>query len=155
LKVWRLSKAKYAESAFEGVGAKKVGGRWNTPGQPIVYTSEHLSLAVLELLVHVIADDVPPDIVSVWAEIDDDLEIQRLEPEELPEGWRRVTGHAGLKGFGDRWQRDQSAVAIAVPSVVVPEEYNILLNPEHPEFAASVTLGEARPFSFDTRLFAG
>ena len=154
MKLWRISKNEYAETAFDGLGAKKVGGRWNNPGVPLVYTSEHLSLAALELLVHVAAEDDPPDLVAVWAELDDSVDLPRLTVDEMPQGWQRVTGHARLKEYGDRWQRAKSSLALAVPSVVVPEELNILVNPEHPDFTAKVKFGGSRPFSFDSRLFA-
>jgi RES domain-containing protein len=153
LKVWRICKRKYADSAFEGVGAKKAGGRWNSRGTAVVYTSESLALAALELLVHLNVDEEPPNLVALRAEVPDDLPMESVEIDEMPEGWRRVTGHTSLADRGDAWQAAGQSSALSVPSVVVPEERNILLNPEHPDFE-SIEIGEPRDFTFDERLFA-
>jgi RES domain-containing protein len=153
--VWRICKSQYEDSAFEGVGAKKVGGRWNSRGIRVVYTSESLALAALELLVHVHADEVPDDLIAIPAEVPDAMIYRPLDSpdQELPADWRSVTGCRELVERGDRWQKSGDSAAMLVPSVVIPEEANLVLNPDHPDFAA-VEIGEARPFSFDPRLFA-
>lgn len=153
--VWRLCNERYADSAFEGIGAKRVGGRWNSRGTPIAYTSESLALAALELLVHVRAEDVPDDLIAISARVPHKLAVEPFGPEKeiLPEGWRSVSGNAAVVAHGDRWQQSGASAALRVPSVVIPEEFNILLNPEHPDFS-SVQIEAARAFSFDPRLFA-
>lgn len=160
LTVWRLCNERYAESAFEGIGAKRVGGRWNSRGTPIGYTSESLALAALELLVHVRAEDVPDDLIAIFARVPRHLIIEPfvdeksdVQKEALPEGWRSVSGNAAVVARGDQWQQSGVSAAMQVPSVVIPEEFNVLLNPEHPDFAL-IEIGEPRPFSFDSRLFA-
>lgn len=155
LTVWRLCHERYAESAFEGIGAKRVGGRWNSRGTPIGYTSESLALAALELLVHVRAEDVPESLIAISARIPRDLisEPFGAGKETLPSGWRSVSGNTAVVAYGDHWQQLGRSAAMRVPSVVIPEESNILINPEHPEFA-SVEIGAPRRFSFDPRLFA-
>lgn len=155
LTVWRLCSERYADSAFEGIGAKRVGGRWNSRGTPVVYTSESLALAALELLVHVRAEDAPDDLIAIYARVPRALIIEPFGAEgaSLPSGWRSVSGNAQLVALGDRWQQSGEAAAMLVPSVVIPQESNILLNPEHPDFAA-VEIGAPGPFAFDPRLFA-
>ena len=153
MKIWRICKEKFLDSAFQGIGAKKVGGRWNSRGTALVYASEHLSLAALELLVHLGIDEEPPDLVALWAEVDENAIGKTYGVLELPDDWQSVTGNRTLRTLGDTWQKSAQSVALAVPSVVIPEEQNILLNPEHPDFEKSVEIGEARPFSFDGRLF--
>lgn len=119
----------------------------------MAYTSEHLSLAALELLVHLGVEEEPPGLVAIWADVDEAAIGDIFQPVDLPGDWQRVTGHRGLREIGDDWQRGFKSPALAVPSVVVPEEQNILLNPEHPEFARYITIGEVRSFTFDRRLF--
>lgn len=119
----------------------------------MVYTSEHLSLAALELLVHLGVEEEPPGLVAIWADIKEEALGQQLLPGDLPADWRRVTGHLELAQRGDDWFRSHTSPVLSVPSVVVPEERNILLNPEHPDFGALITIGEARSFTFDRRLF--
>lgn len=131
-----------------------MGGRWNSPGTAMVYTSSHLSLAALELLVHIAREDEPPDLVAVYGELDEAGIEEWLLPSQLPEGWRRVTGSPELKSFGDIWISEEKSPAIALPSVIIPEEYNLLLNPEHPEFSSVFKPLGARPFSFDSRYFS-
>lgn len=110
-------------------------------------------MAALELLVHLDVEEEPPDLVAIWAEVKDGGVGRSLKPSDLPSDWRRVTGHKALISAGDDWQRSRSSPAMAVPSVVIPEERNILLNPEHPEFSKFIRIGEIQPFSFDRRLF--
>lgn len=140
-------------SAFDGIGAKKVGGRWNSPGIPIVYCSDSLALAALESLVHFETSEAPPSMIAISAQVPENLVATPYQPVDLPEGWRRVTGHDGLINRGDRWQQSNDSAALAVPSVVIPQEFNILLNPEHPDFER-IQIGSARSFSFDRRLMA-
>ncbi len=153
MRVWRLCKRKYADSAFDGVGAKKVGGRWNSAGRAVAYASATLALAALELLVHVSTEDAPANLVAIWAEVPDDLVGEPIAVEDMPEGWRNVTGNAQVIARGDAWLDSGPSAVLVVPSVIIREEHNVLLNPEHPDFAR-VEVGDTRPFSYDSRLFA-
>jgi RES domain-containing protein len=151
--VWRICKQQYADAAFTGIGAKKVGGRWNSPGRALVYTSDSLALAALELLVHVTTRDEPPDLIAVWAEVPDESIGSIYNVDAMPQDWRSVTGNSEVVAMGDQWLQAADSVAMVVPSVVIPEAQNILLNPEHRDFS-SVEIGTDRGFSFDRRLFA-
>ena len=84
MRIWRICKETFLDSAFQGIGAKKVGGRWNSRGTALVYASEHLSLAALELLVHLSVDEEPPDLVALWAEVDEDAIGKTYGVSELP-----------------------------------------------------------------------
>lgn len=119
----------------------------------MVYTAENLSLAALELLVHLNVEEQPPDLVAIWAEVADENIDDSMEISKMPDGWQKVTGNPALRRRGDRWQKSAKSLALAVPSVVVPEERNILLNPEVPEFSTALKIGPARTFSLDRRLF--
>lgn len=138
--------------AFNGEGARRYGGRWNHPGVPAVYTAAHLSLAVLELLVHVAApEDLPADLVAVPADVPDDLRIEDVGTQELPRDWRRTPAPAALADRGTAWLRAARTAVLAVPSAVVPLETNYILNPAHPDFRR-IVVGRAQPFGLDPRL---
>lgn len=149
MRVWRITRRRHA--AFDGEGARLYGGRWNLPGRPLVYCSEHLSLAALEVLVHTDPDLLPPDLVAVPAEIPDDLTMARWRAEDLPAGWRGYPAPETLQVAGSEWWEDGDAAVLSVPSAVIPEEHNLLLHPLHPDFE-EIRVGEPRPFAFDPRL---
>lgn len=119
------------------------GGRWNPIGTPMLYTSEHLSLACLEVLVHVDKGQLPRD--YVWS---------KAELPGMPEmmGAGNMQSISACQAVGGDWIRDAKQLAVRVPSVVIPEEFNVLVNPNHNAYDALVW-SEPRPFRFDPRLF--
>lgn len=147
---WRIVKSRYVVGAFDGEGARLYGGRWNSPGTPMVYAAQHKSLAILEILVHLEKTSVMPAYSLVWASFEEDL-IEVLLLSGLPEGWREYPASGELKAIGERWVRERRSAVLAVPSVIVEEESNYLINPGHPDFAA-IQIGEPEPFEFDIRL---
>ncbi len=151
IRVWRLCKERYAATAFDGEGARRVGGRWNSRGNPVVYTSENLSLSALELLVHLDVVEAPPDFVAIPAGIPEELPVERLEADDLPDDWRRTPGHPELKRLGDTWLHSEATAVLRVPSVVIPTEANFLINPTHEAFDR-IAIDEPQPFEFDQRL---
>lgn len=149
--VWRLARAVYP--ALDGEGARRRGGRWNEPGTPAVYTSEHLSLAVLESLVHADPDLLPDDLTAFQIEVPDDLAgpaLAAFEADGVPEDWGDPDVSARL---GREWAASGGPVLV-VPSAVVPQERNVLLNPHHAR-ASEVRVAGREPFEFDARLFNG
>ena len=151
-RVWRLCKRRYAVSAFDGDGARRYGGRWNPPGLRVVYTSETISLAALEALVHVDPPEAPEDLVVICVDIPDDIGVTDLTARMLPRTWRSTPAPARLQQLGATWVRAASTAVLSVPSVVVPQERNYLLNPAHPDFAR-IQLGRPKAFSIDPRLY--
>jgi len=147
---WRIVKSKWAASAFDGEGARRSGGRWNSSGVRIVYTCATQSLAVLEVLVHLEDSSILPSYSVIRAEFGDDL-VESLEPSALPPNWADPVAPLETQRIGDEWIRQQSSVVLRVPSVIVPQEYNYLLNPQHPDFPA-IKLGAPQHFPFDSRL---
>jgi RES domain-containing protein len=143
VRVWRLARRPFA--ALDGAGARLYGGRWNWPGQAIVYVSEQLSLAVLEVIVHLelSPEDFPPDYVKIEIEIPDALELERVD----------VSPRTGrlARDIGSGWYASGRTVGLLVPSVVVAEENNLLLNPRHPQFE-QIKPSAPKPFRFDPRL---
>lgn len=150
--VWRITRRPYAERAFDGEGARLYGGRWNRPGEAVVYTSESLSLAALEYFVQLDPDTAPGDLVAVAAELPPGLEIRALDPADLPAGWRSYPAVEALQELGTAWVRAGETAALSVPSAVIPRERNLLLNPAHPALAALRAL-PPEPFSFDPRMW--
>jgi RES domain-containing protein len=149
VRVWRLCKKKHA--AFDGEGARRAGGRWNRKGTAVVYASESLALAVLELLVHVDAALLPDDLVAAASEIPDALAIARIEETSLPRGWRAHPAPQTLARLGTEWADSLESAVLSVPSALVPRERNFLLNPAHHDFR-KIQIGPAEPFRIDTRL---
>jgi RES domain-containing protein len=149
VRVWRLCKREHA--AFDGEGARLAGGRWNRRGTRLVYTSESLSLAALEILVHCDPALLPPDLVAIPADIPDSLRIERLDDASLPRDWRRSPAPDSLARIGSAWAAAAQTPVLSVPSAVVPRERNYLLNPGHPDFV-KIRKGDPQPFSLDPRL---
>ena len=150
MQVWRLCRRKY--SVFDGEGARLAGGRWNRRGTAVVYTSATLSLAVLEYFVNLPRAVAPQDLVSIAAEVPDDLPVTVVEESGLPRGWRRYPAPEALAEIGSRWAQQRATPVLAVPSAVVPREWNYLLNPGHPLFAR-IQIGKPEPVNLDPRMW--
>lgn len=150
--VWRLCRKKYA--AFDGEGSRLAGGRWNRRGTAVVYTSATLSLAVLEYFVNLPSAAAPPDLVAIAAELPKDLSMSSLDLKDLPRGWRKYPAPEALADLGNRWVSEGKTAVLSVPSAVVPQERNYLLNPAHARFR-EITLGKPQPLSLDPRMWKG
>jgi RES domain-containing protein len=147
---WRIVKASHAASAFDGEGARVYGGRWNSPGHALVYTAENVSLAALELLVHLQESALLASYSLLSVRFPTAL-VRKLESAELPANWNTYPAPLRLRELGDAWIASGEGAVLEVPSAVVPAEKNYLLNPAHPGFGR-VTLGTPQRFSFDRRL---
>ena len=154
LSLWRISKRKYADTAFSGEGARRVGGRWNSRGQGMVYTSGTLSLAALEVFVHMEIEDVATMLAWIRVDVPKEVRIEHLEVAQLPPDWRNIPAPAVLATMGDDWFKSGSTAILAVPSVVIPMEYNYLINSSHPDFV-KLTVESPQPFELDPRLWKG
>lgn len=150
LSSWRIVKRKHASDAFSGEGARIFGGRWNSPGIPVVYTAENASLAILEILTHLATAPLLPHYVMVQIKFDEDL-VVIIEEDELPHEWRAHPESMELKAIGDRWAGEVNSVVLSVPNAIVPVERNYLLNPRHSDFS-EIEIGDPLPFSIDPRL---
>lgn len=149
LTAWRLTKTRYVRSAWDGEAARRLGGRWNNAGTAVVYTSATLALALVETLVH-LPSDVLPAFTAIPCGFDAAM-VTTIAEEELPDDWRVTPPPSSTMAIGDEWVRSGRSLALKVPSVVVPTEYNYLLNPAHVDFAR-VRIGAPSPFPFDERL---
>jgi len=151
VRFWRLTSARHADTAFSGIGNRKFGSRWVPEGHLAVYISEHLSLAVLEMLVHMEPRHFGDRFVYIPVDIPKSASIDHLDVGSLPDDWIDRYEDETLQQVGRYWISAGSSAMLLVPSAAVPQEHNIILNPEHPDFAA-ILIGEAQPFRFDGRL---
>jgi RES domain-containing protein len=117
----------------------------------MVYTSGTLSLAALEYLVHLEKEDAPEDLCSLSADIPDDVRLRIVGPSELPSDWRAYPAPEKLAELGLAWLQSLETAVLVVPSAVIPEEKNYLINPLHREAARIIAVQKAR-FSFDPRV---
>ena len=152
MEFWRICRAKYADSPYSGYGAEKTGGRWNFKGVSVVYASENLSLAALELFVHVSPSRIPADLMSFRGWLPDSIEVERIEASELPKDWRSYPAPPALAAIGTDWIRACSSLILAVPSAINPVENNLLINPAHPD-RKRLRIDAGQPFQFDPRMF--
>ena len=150
MRAYRIVKHRHAAEAFTGEGARIHGGRWNFPGVPLVYAAQTRSLAAIEALAHFHGAERRIRFVTFEIEIPDRL-IAQVDASSLPAGWRTPVISSATQEIGSRWQRSGSSVALAVPSVPIPQEFCILLNPEHAD-TDKVMVSYPEPFSFDERL---
>jgi RES domain-containing protein len=150
LHAWRISKLKHAAGAFSGVGAKLYGGRWNSPGTAMIYTAGSMSLAILEMLVHLQAKDLVEHYVVFETSFDEAM-VTSLEASALPRSWRHSPAPKRVQQVGDSWISRGTSAVLRLPSAIVPTEFNYLLNPAHPDFD-SVAIGPRQRIRFDPRL---
>lgn len=149
MELWRITRE--AHVALDGEGARLYGARWTPRGTPAVYAASHLSLAALEYLVHIDAEDAPDDLVALRISVPDDVTELACSPASLPANWQQTPSPSQCQAIGDDWARRGEELLLRVPSVLVPEESNVLVNPMHPG-AAGVRLIGSRHFSYDVRL---
>lgn len=149
--VYRLVKKKWRAAAFDGEGAKRHGGRWNSPGAQCVYVSESISLALLEVMVNLQNYRLLADYVVMRLTLKSDAVLQ-LPDDQLPGDWRADPTPASTAEIGDTWLEDAPSLALAVPSAVVPLEKNYLINPAHSDYEAVVATAEEVDLALDVRL---
>jgi RES domain-containing protein len=150
--VWRLSPPAFAAS-LDGEGNRIVGARWNSLGRGVVYTCVHLSLCVLETYVHIPPEqrDALPDFDAVRLSIPDDAGITEISGAELTDLLSTPKPELACRARGDRWLIEGSDLVLMAPSIVVSEELNVMINPNHPRMQ-EVTIASRRSFKFDPRL---
>jgi len=151
VRVWRICRKAYSADPLSGRGALFTSGRWHTKGRRVVYLSSSLALAALEMLVHVDRETLPADLVRIEIDVPNELEIEAVQIESLPASWRNYPAPEALQQLGDRWLMENRSPVLQVPSAVIPEESNYLLNPAHPR-AAAVAVISSIDFVFDPRL---
>ncbi len=148
--VYRITHKKFADD-LTGVGARFFGGRWNSAGLSLLYTASTRALAVLEILVHTTHNFIPDDFEIVTIEIPDTICKEEITQQNIFSEIKEFGITAKFNAIGDKWIKSNASLLLIVPSVVVPEEKNILVNPLHPDFK-KVKIAEKKKFNFDQRL---
>lgn len=148
--VYRIALAKHARD-LSGKGARLTGGRWNTKDTAVIYTSESRSLAAMEYLVHVSLTDIPPEIKITSIGFPEAIIPKEIDPSDLPKDWRKSPAPFFLGDIGARWVSGMESLLLRVPSAVVMHEFNILINPAHPDMK-SVRIIDVESFIYDERL---
>ncbi len=150
LTAWRIVKARHVLRAFDGEGARRLGGRWNSRGTPMVYAAGSQSLAVLEMLVHLDHAALMASYCLISITFPRAI-MTTLEVSQWPADWNQRPTPLAVREVGDAWIAGAASAVLQVPSVVVPRESNFLFNPGHADFHKEV-IGKAQPFVFDPRL---
>ena len=139
MRLWRVARAAFAD--LSGEGARLYGGRWNSPGRPLVYTAENPALAILEVRVHL---DLAPELIP------DDYVLIEIETGAASIGENGMAEEP--KVLGDAWLSAGETALLKVPSFIAPRSANVLVNPRHSDAAAIEVVG-MQPFDFDRRLW--
>ncbi len=147
---WRIIGLKHLDDAFSGMGAKKTGGRWNSKGVLMVYTSGSLALSALEMVVNLPSPKLLQDFRGIPLEFDKELVIT-LAKKDTPPDWGSRPLSPSTRAIGDLWVKEEQSAVLKVPSVVVPREHNYLINPKHPDFI-KIKIGKPIVFHFDPRI---
>ena len=148
MRVFRIARAAFP--ALDGEGARLTGGRWNSAGTAVVYAGTSRSIAALETLALADPDLLPDDLTIFEIEVPDALSAERIDLASLPGDWR-APGHVRCIELGDEWLRRGASAILPVPSAIIPEEWNVLIDPSHPE-GVRVRVVATAPFTFDPRL---
>ena len=149
--VYRLTKVRYQNQIFSGLGGLYADGRWTFRGHPVVYASASISLAVLEYTLNYRRRGWVPASVLGRAVIPDKIRIDVVALADLPRNWSAADSPPKLREIGQRWLEAGTAAVLKVPSAVVVEEWNYILNPQHPDFKKLI-FQKPKRFQFDRRL---
>ncbi len=151
MEAFRLVKARY--DPLDPEGARRYGGRWNSRGTAVLYAADTIALAMLEKLVHLHRLEALAMFRLCTLQLPDEA-ILPLAETALPPDWQADPPTPATQAIGDQWVREQASLALTVPSVLVPRQRNLLINPTHPDFPALREGLEVEPFQFDPRLIA-
>jgi RES domain-containing protein len=146
MRVYRITLAKFSTSLY----ASGFGARWNSKGTFVIYTAGSRSLACLENLVHRSGEGLDAGFRVMTIDIPDDLIIDRVIMNDLPANWRKFSQQASTRAIGDAWVKKGKAAVLEVPSAIIPQEFNYILNPNHRDFK-KIALISSEEFSFDRR----
>lgn len=150
MRLFRIARAKHLHD-LTGVGARIYGGRWNEKGVGVIYTSQSRALAALEFLVHVPMSLTPGDLRIICFDVPERLAPRALDVALLPGNWRDYPPPPELAAMGTQWVHAGESLLLRVPSAIVEHEFNVLINPAHPDFK-SVKLSPPERFVFDRRI---
>lgn len=151
MEVYRLSRERYT-AALSGKGAAIKGARWNSIGVEMIYTASNRSLAMAEIAVHFTLATLPDDYMMMTIFIPDDISLLKLNISDLPSGWNTFPHPISTQVIGDKFITDNKFCVLQIPSVVTHGDYNLLINPNHPDFI-KIKIITVEKFPFDRRIF--
>lgn len=153
--VWRIAveAPTCAADDLSGTGAKTTGGRWNSKGMPVVYCATNIALATLETVHYLRNGGLPLNRYLVRIDIADAVWDGRQVLDPLPGGWDAIPAGLSARMAGDAWLAAAASALLLVPSVIVPDEYNVLINPQHGD-AAGISATTVRRWIYDSRFFS-
>lgn len=153
MRVFRVERKKYLNSTLKGIGAALAEGyRWNSLNTCLVYTAESRALATLEVSVHLdLSEDLPTDRYYIEIEIPDDIQILEVEVGDLPANWDSRPPILETQYIGDDFVKNSNAAVLKVPSCIIPQENNYLINPNHPD-SSRIKVISVVPLVFDSRM---
>lgn len=151
MEVYRLSREKFA-STLSGKGAAIKGARWNSVGVEVIYTAANRSLAMAEVAVHFTLATLPADYMMITIFIPDDISLQKLDLTALPADWNTFPNPSTTQAIGDQFIADNKYCLLQIPSAVTQGDYNMLINPNHPDFK-KIKIKMTEKFPFDKRIF--
>lgn len=155
--LWRIATdtPAYTADDMSGEGAKRTGGRWNRQDRAVLYTASNVALACLETVVHLSGGDLPLNRYLVRFDVPDEVwaKASTLDAASAPVGWDALPAGKVSLDLGDAWLSEGATALLRVPSVIVPEETNVLINPAHAD-AAQITVTKLRRWTYDARVWA-
>lgn len=152
--VWRIAveAPTYAANDLSGTGAKMTGGRWNSRGTSVVYCATNIALATLETVHYLRSGGLPFNRYLVRIDVPDAVWDARQVLDPLPGGWDAIPAGLTARTAGDAWIASGASALLLVPSVIVPDEYNVLINTQHNDATAIVAITLKR-WIYDPRFF--
>lgn len=151
MKVYRITRNRYEKSVLSGEGGRKVASRWNYKGDAVTYTSVTRALSLLEMLVHMDMEDIRKmDLVICEINIPDSVKIQNIPSKSLPEGWNKTPFAQGSQVYWKSFIQKKKSAVLRVPSIIIPEEWNYLIDPTHPD-AKKIKVSSCSPLTLDSR----
>ncbi len=151
MQVFRLLKHKYSSDPLSGDGARINGGRWNSEGNSMLYTSDSISLAALEILVHIHLTTALNAYTCITITLSDE-HVMILEDNDLPSDWRDDPVPSSTMSIGEQWLDSNASLALSVPSTLIPQQRNFIINPNHSDFKILKDELKVENFVFDSRL---
>ena len=149
LRGYRIVKEKLVDQAFSGEGARRFGGRWNQRGTPAIYLSSTISLAMLEMLVHLQSQELMLKYVVFPVDFDEAL-VTDVNLKKLPRDWDVSPVLADVQQIGEQWITAGTSAVLRVPSAIVHNEFNYIINPQHHQFN-QIKVGKRQQVTFDHR----
>ncbi|PPD43818.1 MAG: hypothetical protein CTY16_12855 [Methylobacter sp.] len=151
MRIFRIADERHP--IWDGTGAALVGGRWNSPGKPVIYGSLSYSCAMLEILAHANIGRIPSTHRFIIAQVPESVAVETLDAATLPTGWD-TEDTADSRVFGDQWLTENRSAILIVPSVVARLDSNALVNPFHPD-SRQLLVSSPEQVIWDKRLFVG